>query len=140
MITKQIGEHTHILVLETGDEVVEGLLRFAADHDLSDAHFTAIGGFNHVTLGYFDWSIKDYNHIPVDEQVEALSLIGDITLRDDRPWVHAHVVLGLSDATTRGGHLIAGTVRPTLEVMLDESPVHLQRRFDPESHAALIRF
>jgi uncharacterized protein len=140
MIEKQIGEHSYIIVLETGDEVVAGLVGFASEHDIADAHFTAIGGFDHVTLGYFDWNIKDYRHIPVDEQVEALSLIGDITLKDDKPWVHAHVVLGLSDASTRGGHLISGKVRPTMEVMLDESPVHLQRRFDPESHAALIRF
>jgi predicted DNA-binding protein with PD1-like motif len=140
MLEKQLGEHSHIIVFETGEEVVAGLVAFATEHNFDDAHFTAIGGFNHVTLGYFDWNIKDYRHIPVDEQVEALSLIGDITLKDGKPWVHAHVVLGLSDASARGGHLIKGLVRPTLEVMLDESPVHLQRRFDPESHAALIRF
>lgn len=140
MIQKQIAEHTHLIVFESGDEAVAGLLSFAREHDLADAHFTAIGGFDHVVLGYFDWNRRDYRHIPVSAQVEALSLIGDITLKDGEPWVHAHVVVGLSDATTRGGHLIEGRVRPTLEVMLDESPIHLQRRFDPESHAALIRF
>lgn len=140
MIAKQIAEHTHVIVFDTGDEVVAGLVAFAGEQGLVDAHFTAIGGFDHVILGYFDWTIKDYRPIPVEEQVEALSLIGDITLKDGKPWVHAHIVVGLSDASTRGGHLIEGRVRPTLEVMLDESPVELQRRFDPESHAALIRF
>src|SRR5205823_13320077 len=107
---------------------------------LGAAHFTAIGAFRDVTLGYFDWEKKDYQKIPVREQVEVLSLIGDVTLDEKgQPQVHAHVVVGRSDGTTRGGHLLEAHVRPTLEVVLVESPVHLQRKHDPESGLALIR-
>ena len=94
-----------------------------------------------MTLGYFDWEKKDYQpRSRVREQVEVLSLVGDVALDEGgKPKVHAHVVVGRSDGTTRGGHLLEGHVRPTLEVMLVESPAHLRRRHDPESGLALIR-
>ena len=100
---------------------------------------TAIGAFSSVKLGYFDWETKAYRTIPVDEQVEVLSLLGDVATKDGEPAVHAHVVVGRSDGTTRGGHLLEAHVRPTLEVILDESPSHLRKRHDPESGLALIR-
>jgi uncharacterized protein len=52
--------------------------------------------------------------------------------------VHAHVVLGRSDGTALGGHLLEVHVWPTLEVVLDESPAHLRKRSDPETGPALI--
>jgi uncharacterized protein len=107
---------------------------------LAASHFTAIGGFQEATLGYFDLEKKDYNKLPVREQVEVLSLVGDITLTEKgEPKIHAHVVVGRSDASTRGGHLIEARVRPTLEVMLVESPRHLRRKHDPHSGLALIQ-
>jgi predicted DNA-binding protein with PD1-like motif len=75
----------------------------------------------------------------VDEQVEVVSLVGDIALEDGVPRVHAHIVLAKRDGTTAGGHFIEGYVRPTLEIVVEESPVHLQKQYDPESGLALIR-
>ena len=92
-----------------------------------------------VTLGYFDWEKKDYLKIPIREQVEVVSLIGDIAVEKDEPKVHAHVVVGKRDGSVMGGHLLAAHVRPTLEVMLSESPAQLTRGMDPESGLALIR-
>ncbi len=134
------GEKTFVLIFDTGDEVSSGLADFARRESLAAAHFIAIGAMSDVTLGYFDWQKKDYTKIPVREQVEVLSLVGDIALDPEgKPKVHAHIVVGRSDGSTRGGHLIEGHVRPTLEVMLVESPAHLRRRSDPESGLALIR-
>jgi predicted DNA-binding protein with PD1-like motif len=133
------NESTYALIFETGDDAMQGLREFAKTKSLSAAHFTAIGAFQHVVLGYFDWESKEYKQIPVMEQVEVLSLIGDVAEKDGEPAVHAHVVVGRADGTTRGGHLIEGRVRPTLEVILTESPSHLQKKMDPESGLALIR-
>src|SRR5215469_296142 len=106
------GEKTFVLIFATGDEVISGLTAFAREKRLSASHFTAIGAFQEATLGYFDWEKKDYLKIPVQEQMEVLSLVGDIALSEtDEPQVHAHVVLGRSDGTTRGGHLLEGRVR-----------------------------
>jgi len=133
------GERTFALIFDTGDEVASGLLEFAKSNGLGGSGFTAIGAFRDVTLGYFDWESKSYKKIPVNEQVEVLSLIGDVALKDDEPKVHAHVVVGRSDGSTRGGHLVEAHVRPTLEVILVESPEHLQKQVDEETGLALIR-
>jgi predicted DNA-binding protein with PD1-like motif len=132
-------EKTYALIFDTGDDVTSGLLHFAQHHHLAGSHFTAIGGFSRVVLGYFEWEQKSYRPIPIEEQVEVLMLAGDIALRDDEPIVHAHVVVATSDGLAHGGHLLEARVRPTLEVMLVEDPVHLHRTFDSEVGVALIR-
>lgn len=74
-----------------------------------------------------------------NEQVELLSLLGHITReRTGEPNIHAHVVLGEADGTAVGGHLVEAIVRPTLELILSESPAHLRRRKDPATGLALI--
>jgi len=132
------GLRTFALVLETGDEVVASLTSFARERQLHASHFSAVGAFSHVVVAYFDWAAKRYREIPIDEQVEVLSMVGDISRDQDVPKIHAHVVLGKGDATAHGGHLMAAHVRPTLEVMLTETPHHLRRKFDPASGLALI--
>lgn len=134
------GEKIYALVFDTGDEVVWGLTEFAATNHLGGSHFTAIGAFQDVTLGYFDWEKKEFKKIPVREQVEVLSLVGDVALDErGRPKVHVHVVVDKSDGTAHAGHLLEAHFRPTMEVTLAKAPRYLHRKYDPESKIALIR-
>lgn len=133
------GERTYALVFDVGDEVASGLAQFVEDHNFTASRFTAIGAFSDAVLGYFDWTTKEYERIPIDEQVEVLAMVGDVALDAGKPKVHAHVVVGLRSGHTRGGHLLQAHVRPTLEVILTESPGYLKREHDPESGLALIR-
>jgi predicted DNA-binding protein with PD1-like motif len=138
LLNEESGQKTFAVVFETGDEVASGLLAFAKEKSLAGSHFTAIGALSDVTLGFFDWDKKDYLKLQINEQVEVLSLIGDIALNKGEPKVHGHIVVSKSDGTAHGGHLIEAHVRPTLEVILVESPQHLVRRFDEETRLALI--
>lgn len=133
-------EKTFAIIYETGEEVIDGLKWFAREYKPQSAHFTAIGAFRDAVVAYFDWPTKKYKDIPVNEQVEVLTLAGDIAWKDDgEPVVHAHVVVGRSDGSTRGGHLKKAHVRPTLELVLVEYPKHLERKHDPETGLTLIR-
>ena len=132
-------ERTIALIFDTGEDPVAGLTRFAVERNLAACRFTAIGAFSEAVLGYFDWQKKDYERIEVNEQVEVLALVGDIALQDGKPRVHAHVVLGRRDGSARGGHLLEARVRPTLELILTESPAYLRREYDQASGLALIR-
>jgi len=132
------GERVFAVIFQTGDNPVVGLTAFALEHKLEAASFTAIGAFSEATLGYFDWETKEYERIPVREQVEVLALVGDITLQDGKPHLHAHVVLGRRDGSAFGGHLLDARVRPTLEVIVTQAPAYLRRRRDPASGLALI--
>lgn len=133
------GEERHVLVFDKGDEVVEQLLAFAKQEKVTAASFTGIGAFSDVTLGFFERERKDYKRIPLAEQVEVLTLAGDITLKDGTPQVHAHIVVGKADGTAWGGHLVEGHVWPTLELVLVESPAELRRALDEETGLPLIR-
>jgi predicted DNA-binding protein with PD1-like motif len=133
------GQTTHLLVLAAGEEAVAMLTEFVTATGLGAAHFTAVGAFSRAVVGFFDVERKDYRRLPVGEQVEVLSLVGNVARGEDgRPKIHAHVVLGTADGSARGGHLLEGHVKPTLEVVLVQSPPHLQRRMDPRFGLALI--
>ncbi len=132
-------QKTYVLVLEKGDEAVSTIQAFARRHGLSAAQITGIGAFSDVVLGFFDWEKKEYQRIPVKEQVEVVSLSGDVALDPEgKPSLHPHVVVSRSDGSAMGGHLLEAHVRPTLEVVLTESPAHLRKCKDSESGLALI--
>jgi predicted DNA-binding protein with PD1-like motif len=131
---------TYVLIFDTGDELAAGLKRFASEENVGGCSFKAIGALSSVRLGWFNWDTKKYEpSVVLDEQLELLSLIGDIAEKDGKPEVHAHVVVGKSDGTAHGGHLLEASVRPTCEVILTESPRHLQKQIDPVAGIALIR-
>lgn len=133
------GAKTYAVVFEAGEEAISGLSRFAKEMNLGGSRLTAIGGFQDAVLGYFELDVKDYKRIPLDQQVEVLSLVGDIALHRGEPKLHVHAVVGTSDGMAHGGHLIQAHVRPTLEVIVTESPKHLHREHDEATGLALIR-
>jgi predicted DNA-binding protein with PD1-like motif len=133
------SERTFVLVLDEGEEAFAAISAFAAEQGLSAASLTAIGAFSGAKVGWFNLDARRYEPIPVDEQCEALSLIGDIATGDDgKPSLHMHAVLGLRDGSTRGCHFLQGTVRPTLEVTVVETAAHLRRRKRSDLGIALI--
>jgi predicted DNA-binding protein with PD1-like motif len=132
------GSRTFVLVCDRGDDPVEALTDAAKRYDLRAASLTGIGAFAGVTLGFFDHARRDYRRRVIREQVEVVSLIGNIALDRGEPRVHAHIVVARADGGALGGHLLAGSVEPTLEVTLVEAPATLQRKTDPSTGLALI--
>ncbi len=129
---------TYVVVCDAGDEAMASLKRFARSERLEAAQITGVGGFERATVGWFDRSARQFRRIPVDEPSEVLSLIGDVAEAQDGPGLNVHVVLGLSDGTTRGGHLLEGQVFPTLELVVTENPAELRRVMHPDLGVALI--
>jgi predicted DNA-binding protein with PD1-like motif len=134
------GEPTkqYAVIFYEGDEAFSGLLEFAEKYHVTSAHFTAIGALNGATLGWFDPQRKMYKKIPINGQHEVIGMSGDIALYQGKPVVHTHMVVGNPDGTTHGGHVLAAYVSPTLEVMVTEDPVTMQKRFDPATDLTLI--
>jgi predicted DNA-binding protein with PD1-like motif len=132
------GRREWAVIFDAGDELNEGLKQFASQERLGAAHFTGIGAFANVTFAWFDLESKAYRPIVIDEQVELLSLIGDVTESNGKPAVHAHLCVAKRDGSAHGGHLQSARVRPTLELILIESPAHLRKSFRPEFGLALI--
>jgi predicted DNA-binding protein with PD1-like motif len=79
-----------------------------------------------------------FKKIPIDSQVEVVSMIGDIAIYQGKPVVHTHMVVATSDGTARGGHVLAAFVSPTLEVMVTVDPIAMQKRLDSDNGLTFI--
>lgn len=137
-LQKLEGQVRLVVVFSTGEEAVHGLTDLARTRRLAGAHFSGIGALRAAMLGFFDVERREYRRFGIDEQVEVLSLLGNIALEEGQPKVHAHIVVGRFNGATLGGHLLEAYVRPTLEVVMVETPPHLRRTFDPATGLALL--
>jgi uncharacterized protein len=132
------GERVFAVVFDRGDDLLAELQRFISGERIANGRLTGIGGFSSATLGYFDREGKEYEPIPIEEQVEVLSLLGTIALMDGKPFTHMHATVGHRGGSVSGGHVRAATVWPTLEMFVDEYNGELHRKLVPEVGAALI--
>ncbi len=112
------GEKTYAVIFAKGDEIMSGLTEFAAREKFVAGHFTAIGALESARFGWFDRAQNAYRNIPIDHQVEMISLIGDIGVVNGVPQIHAHGAVGFPDGQVRGGHMLEAIVWPTLELFL----------------------
>lgn len=138
LLSANSNRKTYAVIFSKDDEAFSGLTDFARQYHVTAAHFTAIGALESARLAWFDPTRKMYKQISIDSQVEVLSMIGDIALYKGKPAVHTHMVVGLPDGSTRGGHVLEAHVRPTLEVIVTVEPNVMVRRLDPETDLSLI--
>lgn len=153
LLDTQGGRRRFVLVLDAGEEAMSAIRRFAAAQKLAGSSITGIGAFARCVFGHFDPETHEFTRNAIDAQVEVLSLLGNIAGPDapahdddgdgddatDGPLLHVHCVVGLRDASARGGHLVEGIVRPTMELIIEESPTHLQRGHDRASGLVLLQ-
>ena len=137
-LTKLQGQQRLVMLFGSGEELIHSLAEVAKTRAILGAHFTGIGALRAAMLGFFDIARREYRRFGIDEQVEVLSLMGNIAMEDGESRIHAHIVVGRFNGSTLGGHLLEAHVRPTLEVVLVETPAALRRRFDPATGLALL--
>lgn len=134
------GNRSLMAVFDKGEDFRSMIQALASEQELTAASFTGVGSFSRVVLGYFDRTKMEYKRIPIEEQVEVVSLIGNIALDEEgNPKVHPHVVVSKSDGSAWGGHLLEAEVWPTLEVLISEAPGTLRRAIDSETGLALLK-
>ena len=127
--TNARGAREFLLIGDKGDDFPSVLLDFAHRNGVRAASFNAIGAFQRATIAYWNAKTKQYEEIAVDEQVEVVSMTGNVFA--DR--LHAHVVLGKRDGATIGGHFVRGSIYPTLEIFLIEREMIAQRKKDEQT-------
>jgi uncharacterized protein len=135
--TSPNGEKTYALIFGKGDEVLSGLTEFAEHENIQAAQISAIGAFQHAVFAWFDDERKAFRNVPIDRQVEACSVLGDIGSFGGKPTVHVHGVVALPTGETRGGHMLEAYVWPTLELFLTAFPEPLIKVHDDETDLAL---
>lgn len=131
-------ETTYAVIFGAGDELLGGLTKFAEENHIAAARITGIGAIHNGTLAWLDPATKKYRIIPIDQQAEVLSLLGDVAMYQGKPVIHAHMVVAFSDGTAHGGHLLQAHVWPTLEVIVTSYPRPLNKKFDSQKGIATI--
>jgi predicted DNA-binding protein with PD1-like motif len=121
-----------IYSLKPGTGLTDGLLAIAKGEKIRTAKVEAIGGVKHLRLAYFNSSARKYEVHEYDEFLEVTSLIGNVTLKDEEPFLHLHGTFGRRDMSVIGGHVISGTVFPLLEAVFTATNNKAQRKFDEE--------
>ena len=131
---------TVVVVLAAGDAMPEALETACRELDVTAARVEGIGAFSRATVAFFDLESRDYLPIPVEEQVEVVSIAGNVSTvaSSGERRIHLHALLSRRDGSTVGGHLLDATVRPTLELFLTESPVPLRRVTDEATGLPLL--
>jgi uncharacterized protein len=133
------GAKDYVMVLARGDEVLTALADFSRKENVVDAHFVAIGGVRDPEVAWFDMERGEFKAMSLGEQMEVLTLSGDIALGENgKPVPHAHLVLGRQDGQAWGGHLLRATTSPTLEVYIRTFPDALHKRTAAGTNLELI--
>ena len=132
------SDHDFVLIFNAGDEFKEQLFEFATNDDVASSWFFAIGAFERATVAYFNLETNSYEEIEITEQVEVVSLIGNLAMHDGERRFHAYVVVTKRDGSSHGGHLVDAVVRPTLELFMTTFDTPLLRRKDAATGLPLI--
>jgi hypothetical protein len=118
--------------LSRGASLVDEVLMIAAQERVRTAQVAAIGGVDRLTLAYFNREKKKYEEHVYDEYLEVVSMLGDITLKDGKPFLHIHGTFGRRDMSVVGGHVVSASVFPLLEVVITPTKNTAFRRFDDD--------
>src|SRR6266480_3446864 len=138
LLSENAGVKQYAIILAKGDEVMSGLTDFARQNKVTSGSFTAIGAFSHATVAWFDDARKEFRLMPIEQQVELVSMIGNIALVNEQPVVHTHVSVASSNGTVLGGHVINAFVFPTLELFMTVYPIPLHKESDEATGLKLI--
>ena len=132
MLFSQLSPTTFVIRLEKGDDILPSLRRFAAKKRIGAGVFEGIGSLNTAKLGHYDFHTKNYKFEVFSEDLEILSLSGNIATMDNAPLPHAHVTLGKRDFSVIGGHLDEGSFANMVEIGLSSLPGKLVKSRDEE--------
>ena len=122
-----------IYALKAGTSLTDEILRIARREKIKTARVEAIGGVNKLKLAYFNHETKRYEEHDFDEFLEVTGMLGNITRKDGKPFLHAHCTFGRRDMSVVGGHLVSATVFPLMEVVITPTRNSATRRFDEKT-------
>ena len=115
---------TFVIRVAHNSELVRSITDFVKEKEIEKGFFTAIGALKNAKLAYYEQQKHEYTTLALENPHEIASCIGNVSLREGEPFLHAHIVLADKDGSTRAGHLLEGTVFA--------AEVHLQELIGPK--------
>lgn len=128
----QIVDNTYIIRLDKGQEIMSVLKQFCKEHNITAGTIQGIGAGQNLNIGFFNTKTKQYEVKNIKDCVEITSLLGNITVKDNEPFIHLHITTADSFHSVSGGHLLSGEIALTGEIFIKPLNTKLNRVFDPE--------
>lgn len=116
----------HVLRVDQDEEVLSEIIRACEEKGIRSAVLLGLGLLYKCKIAFFDPDKQIYRTMEIGEPLELASLIGNVSLKEGKPFAHVHVVLG-SENRTVAGHLVEGYVAGTAEIMIFELEGELVR-------------
>jgi predicted DNA-binding protein with PD1-like motif len=117
---------------ESGEKVVENLTRLFAEQHIGYAALSGLGALSHASVSYWNPDSQEYEPHDINEQVELVSFIGNVSLKEGAPQLHAHVALAHRDLSLVGGHFNEGSVHPNCEIWIRPEKESVERKLDDQ--------
>lgn len=120
--------------LKHGADLLEEITNICRDYDIRLGRIEAFGAVKKARLGFYNQKTREYQDFILDRPLEITKLIGNISLKDGNPIIHAHLTLADENGSAYGGHLMPGTIIFACEIILqifDGTP--FERKFDEET-------
>jgi hypothetical protein len=120
--------------LEFGADLLEEITRICVDRDIHLGWVEALGAVKKARLGYYNQKEREYHFYELDQMLEITNLVGNVSIKDGVPIVHAHVTFSDKDGHAYGGHLAPGTIVFACEIVIQvlDGP-KFERVFDQET-------
>ena len=133
--------HRYVLSLDNHVSILEALTAFCAEKHITAGTVSGISAISSATFRFLDPATKQYVDKTFDEQMEITNLTGNLSVKDDKPYLHLHATAGRRDYTCVGGHLLDARVNGACELVVDDYGMNdFGRRFDEETGLNLYDF
>ncbi len=140
MIYSQQSKSLFVLRLEDGDDIMASLRKFSRAKRIRGATVEGIGSLKRAKLGYFDFErTREYTWLVLEEDMEVLSLLGNISTKHESYLPHVHVTLGRKDFTVMGGHLDDGSLANMIELVVRKVPGKLVKLPDEKTGLNILK-
>ena len=123
----------YIVRLDAGEKIIETLKALCERDGIGGGYFHGLGAVGEAEIGRFDPESNDYAWVRLSGPCEIVSLYGNITVADGKPFIHAHIALGDNTFAVRGGHLKEAVVSVTCEITLSRFKDEIGRKRDERS-------
>ena len=126
--------------LEKGEEIVASLQEFCLKNNIKAGFVTGIGAIKSMTVGFFNPETKEYHARTFEEYMEITSLLGNISEKEGKPYLHLHIMATGGEYKVLGGHLSEAFISATGEICVIDFGKSVGRKFSEEIGLNLLNF
>lgn len=119
-----------------GKDLISEIGRVCEDERIKTGWFIVIGALKNVTYGFYEQSSKQYMKSSFDKECEITSCTGNVSILDDKIFIHAHINFSDDKGNVKGGHLFSGEIFAA-EILIFDYKDTLTREFDKETNLKL---